>query len=94
MNVDIGLLGYLLTDGMPYVVIGAAGYFTWRFVRAFERRGEVPEQTGTLAERVRMLEVGLDHLEARIDRSDELHRFTTSVLAGRAINERRESPTR
>ena len=64
-------------------VTAAICYIALRFVQAYERRGIQVEQYHALTERVRTLEDVLDHVEDRVDRSDEVQRFTTSILAAR-----------
>jgi len=61
----------------------------WRFVRAYERRVVASDQFMALADRVRVLEDVMDQVEDRIERADEVQRFTTSVLAGHVTNNSR-----
>lgn len=86
MDMSLGVLPYLLGEMTPYAAIGGAGYLAWRFVRAYERRGATPDQLSALTDRVRMLEDVMDHVEDRIERADEVQRFTTRVLAGHVAN--------
>jgi hypothetical protein len=86
MDIGIGVLSYFLGDVTPYAVIGGTGYLAWRFVRAYERRVTAPDQITALADRVRILEDVMDHVEDRIERADEVQRFTTRVLAGHVAN--------
>lgn len=74
---------YLLSRLYLYAVTAGVLYIAFRFVQAYERRGVQSEQHQALTERVRMLEDVVDHVEDRVDRSDEVQRFTTSVLAAR-----------
>jgi hypothetical protein len=80
------VVAYILSEGTSYAVLGGAGYLAWRFVRAYERRTISPDRLDALTDRVRLLEDAMDHVEDRVDRSDELHRFTTRVLAGHVTN--------
>ena len=80
---EFGILAYLLEQGFAYAVTAAICYIALRFVQAYERRGIQVEQYHALTERVRTLEDVLDHVEDRVDRSDEVQRFTTSILAAR-----------
>jgi surfactin synthase thioesterase subunit len=86
MEMTIGVLSYFLTEATPYAVFGAGGYLAWRFVRAFERRSIPPDQLNALADRVRVLEDVVDQVEDRVERADEIQRFTTRVLAGHVAN--------
>lgn len=79
---------YILSEGTSFAVLGGAGYLAWRVVRAYERRTISPDRLDALTDRVRLLEDAMDNLEDRADRSDELHRFTTRVLAGHVTNSR------
>lgn len=74
---------YLLSRLYLYAVTAGVLYIAFRFVQAYERRGVQADQHQALTERVRMLEDVVDHVEDRVDRSDEVQRFTTSVLAAR-----------
>ncbi len=85
MDYGIGL-SFLVTEATPYATIGWA-YLAWRFVRAYERRAAQPDQITSLAGRVRLLEDALEQVEDRVNRSDELQRFTMRVLAGRESGE-------
>ena len=78
-----GYFPYLLEQLFTYAVTAAVCYIALRFVQAYERRGVQAEQYHALTERVRTLEDVLDHVEDRVDRSDEVQRFTTSILAAR-----------
>jgi len=89
MDIDIGVLSYFLGEVTPYAVIGGTGYLAWRFVRAYERRVVAPDQFTALADRVRVLQHVMDQVEDRIERADEVQRFTTSVLAGHVTNNSR-----
>jgi len=86
MDIGIGVLSYFLGEGAPYAVIGGTGYLAWRFVRAYERRAASPDQISALSDRVRILEDVMDQVENRIERADEVQRFTTRVLAGHVAN--------
>ena len=77
-----GVLSYILSEAAPYAMLGGGGYLAWRFVRAYERRAAPPDQVAALTNRVRMLEDGMDLVEDRVERLDEVQRFTTRVLAG------------
>jgi hypothetical protein len=89
MDIGIGVLSYFLGEVAPYTVIGGAGYLAWRFVRAYERRAASPDQISALSDRVRILEDVMDQVEDRIERADEVQRFTTRVLAGHVANNSR-----
>ena len=89
MDIDIGVLSYFLGEVTPYAVIGSTDYLAWRFVRAYERRVVAPDQISALADRVRVLEDVMDQVEDRIERADEVQRFTTRVLAGHVTNNSR-----
>ena len=96
MAMGAGVLSYILSEATPYAVFAGGGYLAWRFVRAYERRATAPDQLLALAERLRMLEDGMDHIEDRVERLDDVQRFTTRVLAGHVANAPREanlSPT-
>jgi len=80
------VLPYLLNEAVPYVVFAGGGYLAWRFVRAYERRAISPDRLDGLNDRVRLLEDAMDHLEDRVERCDEVQRFTTRVLAGHVTN--------
>ena len=69
---------------VPYAVLAWAGYLAWRWVRAYERRNIRRRDLSAMSARVRMLEESIDDFERRMRRSEDVHRFTTSVLAGRA----------
>jgi hypothetical protein len=69
---------------VPYAVLGWAGYLAWRWVRAYERRNLRRRDLSAMSTRVRVLEESIDDFERRMARSEDVHRFTTSVLAGRA----------
>jgi len=86
MDIGLGVLSYFLTEATPYAVISGGGYLAWRFVRAYERRAAAPDQLNALADRVRILEDVVDQVEDRIERADEVQRFTTRVLAGHVAN--------
>jgi hypothetical protein len=85
MDIDLAVVAFFLDAAFPYVVLGTFAYVALRFVRAYEQRGIRANEHYALTERVRLLEDVVDQVEDRVDRSDEVHRFTTSVLAGRAI---------
>jgi hypothetical protein len=89
MDIGISVLPYFLSELAPYTVIGGTGYLAWRFVRAYERRAASPDQINALADRVRILEDMMDQVEDRIERADEVQRFTTRVLAGHVANDSR-----
>ena len=81
----------------PLVVNAAlawAGYLAWRWVRAYERRNLRRRDLSAMSARIRMLEESSDDFERRIRRSEDVHRFTTSVLAGRASLDDRVLPDR
>ena len=80
------IVSYLLTEATPYLVFGGGGYLAWRFVRAYERRSISPDRVDGIMDRVRLLENAMDHLEDRVERCDEVQRFTTRVLAGHVTN--------
>ena len=86
MDIGISVLPYFLGELTPYAVIGSSGYLAWRFVRAYERRVASPDQISALTDRVRILEDVMDRVEDRIERADEVQRFTTRVLAGHVAN--------
>jgi hypothetical protein len=86
MDIEIGMLSYFLGEVTPYAVFAGGGYVAWRFVRAYERRSAGPHQLDALADRVRILEDVVDQVEDRIERADEVQRFTTRVLAGHVAN--------
>ena len=86
MDLGIGMLSYFLGEAAPYAVFAGGGYLAWRFVRAYERRSATPDQLCALADRVRILEAVVDEVEDRIERADEVQRFTTRVLAGHVAN--------
>jgi hypothetical protein len=86
MDLGIGMLSSFLGEATPYAVFAGGGYLAWRFVRAYERRSTAPDQLTALADRVRILEDVVDQVEDRIDRADEVQRFTTRVLAGHVAN--------
>ncbi|HEX6790274.1 MAG TPA: hypothetical protein VF247_03110 [Candidatus Krumholzibacteria bacterium] len=73
----------------PSAAVAWAGYLAWRWVRAYERRNIRRRDLSAMSARMRMLEDGLDDVERRMRRSEDVHRFTTSVLAGRAELESR-----
>ena len=89
MDIALGALPYFVGEVVPYAVIGGTGYLAWRFVRAYERRAASPDQINALADRVRILEDVVDQVEDRIERADEVQRFTTRVLAGHVANNSR-----
>jgi hypothetical protein len=68
----------------PYAALAWASYLAWRWVRAYERRNIRRRDLSAMATRVRLLEESIDDFEHRMRRSEDVHRFTTSVLAGRA----------
>ena len=68
----------------PYAALVWAGYLAWRLVRAYERRNIRRRELSAMSARVRLLEETIDDFERRMVRSEDVHRFTTSVLAGRA----------
>ena len=80
------IVSYLLSEATPYLVFAGGGYLAWRFVRAYERRSITPDRLDGLVDRVRLLENAMDHLEDRVERCDEVQRFTTRVLAGHVTN--------
>jgi len=84
------ILSYLLSEAAPYAVFAGGGYLAWRFVRAYERRSVSPDRLDAITDRVRILEDAMDHIEDRVDRCDEVQRFTTRVLAGHVTNTARE----
>ena len=84
MDFGVAIVPYFLSEALPYAALCGFGHIALRFVRAYEQRGVRANEHYALAERVRMLEDVVDQVEDRVDRSDEVHRFTTSVLAGRA----------
>ncbi len=86
MDIGLGVVSYFLGETTPYAVFAGGGYLAWRFVRAYERRAASPDQLNALADRVRILEDVIDQVEDRMDRSDEVQRFTTRVLAGHVSN--------
>jgi hypothetical protein len=86
MGLGIGMLSYFLGEAAPYAVFAGGGYLAWRFVRAYERRSVTPDEVFALADRVRILEAAVDQVEDRIERADEVQRFTTRVLAGHVAN--------
>ena len=69
---------------VPYATVGWAGYLAWRWVRAYERRNLRRRELSAMSARVRLLEDSIDEFERRMRRSEDVHRFTTSVLAGRS----------
>ena len=89
MELALSVLPYLLSEATPYAVFVGAGYLALRFVRAYERRSISPDRFDAVTDRVCILEDAIDQLENRVDRSDELHQFTTRVLAGHVANTRR-----
>jgi len=86
MELGISMVSYFLGEAAPYAVFAGGGYLAWRFVRAYERRSTAPDQLNALADRVRMLEDVVDQVEDRIERTDEIQRFTTRALAGHVAN--------
>jgi hypothetical protein len=80
------IVSYLLSEATPYLVFAGGGYLAWRFVRAYERRSVSPDRLDAITDRVRLLEDAMDHLEDRVERCDEVQRFTTRVLAGHVTN--------
>ena len=68
----------------PSAAVAWAGYLAWRWVRAYERRNTRRRDLSAMSARLRLLEDGLDDVERRMRRPEDVHRFTTSVLAGRA----------
>ena len=86
MELGTSLVSYFLGEAAPYAVFAGGGYLAWRFVRAYERRSAPPDQLTALADRVRILEDVVDQVEDRIERADEVQRFTTRVLAGHVAN--------
>lgn len=86
MDIDVAIVPYFLQVGFPYAVVGGVWYVALRFVQAYERCGVRAEEYHALTERVRLLEDVVDRVEDRVDRSDEVQRFTTSVLAARLTN--------
>ena len=78
------LWSFYLSALAPYAAAAWAGYLAWRCVRAYERRNIRQRDVSALAARMRMLEESVDDFERRMTRSEDVHRFTTSVLAGRA----------
>jgi hypothetical protein len=89
MDIGISMLPYFLGELTPYAAMGGSAYLAWRFVRAYERRAASPDQLSALSDRVRILEDVMDQVEDRIDRADEVQRFTTRVLAGHVANNSR-----
>ena len=75
---------YYLELIAPYATVAWAAYLAWRWVRAYERRNVRRRDLSAMSARLRILEEGLDDHERRLVRSEDVHRFTTSVLAGRA----------
>ena len=75
---------FYLSALVPYAVLAWAGYLAWRWVRAYERRSIRRRDLSAMSARVRLLEDSIDDFERRMARSEDVHRFTTSVLAGRA----------
>jgi hypothetical protein len=86
MEYGYSILSYLLSELYIYVATAGVLYIAFRFVLAYERRGIQVEQHFALTERVQALEDVVDRVEDRVDRSDEVQRFTTSVLAARLTN--------
>ena len=85
MGLDLLYLSSLL----PYATLAWAGYLAWRWVRAYERRNMRRRDLSAMSSRLRLLEEGVDDHERRLARSEDVHRFTTSVLAARAAVETR-----
>lgn len=75
---------FYLSSFAPYIALAWAGYLAWRWVRAYERRNFRRRDLSAMSVRMRLLEESIDDFERRIARSEDVHRFTTSVLAGRA----------
>ena len=73
----------------PYAALAWAGYLAWRWVRAYERRSVRRRELSALSTRMRLIEESVDDFERRMARSEDVHRFTTSVLAGRAAVDNR-----
>ena len=82
---EIGVPWYFyLPAVVPYAAVAWAGYLAWRWVRAYERRNLRRRDLSAMSTRMRLLEESIDDFERRMRRSEDVHRFTTSVLAGRA----------
>jgi hypothetical protein len=80
---------FYLSALAPYTALAWAGYLAWRLVRAYERRNIRRRELSAVSARMRMLEESFDDFERRMARSEDVHRFTTSVLAARHANARR-----
>ena len=89
MDLDIPVWPFYLRQLLPWVAVAWAGYIAWRWVRAYERRSLGRRELSTMSTRVRLLEESVDDFERRMARSEDVHRFTTSVLAGRAALDNR-----
>ena len=68
------------------VVRGRRGYTGALLIHDTRRVVGMHRRRVALTERVRLLEDVVDRVEDRVDRSDEVQRFTTSVLAARLTN--------
>lgn len=80
---------FYFADFVPYAALGWAAYLAWRWVRAYERRNLRRRELSAMSARVRLLEDSVDEFQRRMSRSEDVHRFTTSVLAGRAALDHR-----
>jgi hypothetical protein len=89
MDLGIPTWPFYLTQLFPYAAVGWAGYLAWRWVRAYERRNLRRRERFAMSTRVRVLEESVEEFERRMARSEDVHRFTTSVLAGRAALDNR-----
>ena len=92
MEFTCGMSSFL-SEFYTYAVTAGVGYLGVRFVQAYERRAIRAELYHALTERVRTVEDTLDHVEDRVDRSDEVQHFTTSILAARLSNSQWTSRT-
>ena len=89
MDVFLPTWPVYLMQLFPYAALAWAGYLAWRWVRAYERRNVRRRELFVMSTRVRLLEDSVEEFERRMARSEDVHRFTTSVLAGRAALDNR-----
>jgi hypothetical protein len=89
MDMAFPTWSFYLAQLFPYAAVGWAGYLAWRWVRAYEGRHLRRRDLYVMSTRVRVLEDSVEEFERRMARSEDVHRFTTSVLAGRAALDNR-----
>jgi hypothetical protein len=91
MSIEYGAwLPYIISEVLPYGVIGGASYLAWRFVRAYERQSVAPHQVLMLAERLERVEETIEQVHRGVEQSAEAHRFTTQVLLSRESHPRQQ----